>query len=602
MSARRWMQYLREKPFTVFVAGVSHNDRSSLPMLVQASTTGDEILFQLQRLRLVPAGMLPQMYLLHGRRFVEPNNTLAMHGVGELSHLSLRCRSLGGASGDKKRKKDGEESDAKERKQKKTKNKHAKETDRKSQLTKPERPRKGVGGRPTNASKRKRDPDREALYRDTTPPSGLAPVPATPDGASLPSKVLKFSPRTRRTVTFGLSALTFSDDESDTPPKLRARTSKQKPTRKSPKERPLNKVKRASDDGWVRLGSTSTGEVYKYFESQLRGKSSPVYRATYKCLGNCTPFVDPGSRKRARTSATDSESSESRSEVEQSSEPSDAGSEASGVCPERVKLQLEICSDDLGKTFFYQRGKHGPAHPDDVQISQYIRQCIMEYAMLANMTAGRIKRRLTKAYETFKTPKHRRPTAANVENMVANIRRAERLDTDPLISVGIFAKRNSDKIFHYTPANETTTPPSGFATGIKTDHSLQSLLLWGHQNGIGLDSCWRNKNENRAPVTFVTTIDHNRRMLPGPVYISANITAETLKSFLRQVKQLVELMAVDILRGRKSIHTSHKTFAKEMKKATRLIEANNGHWVPSFVMIDKSRAELNALLAGESVF
>jgi hypothetical protein len=64
----------------------------------------------------------------------------------------------------------------------------------------------------------------------------------------------------------------------------------------------------------------------------------------------------------------------------------------------------------------------------------------------------------------------------------------------------------------------STDPPSKFAIGIKSIHALQSLLLWAFINGIGLDSCWRHKNENRAPVTFITTIDQNNRMLPGIRY------------------------------------------------------------------------------------
>jgi hypothetical protein len=61
----------------------------------------------------------------------------------------------------------------------------------------------------------------------------------------------------------------------------------------------------------------------------------------------------------------------------------------------------------------------------------------------------------------------------------------------------------------------STNPPSKFATGIKSVHALQSILLWAFINGTGLDSCWRHKNENRAPVTFITTIDQNNRILPG---------------------------------------------------------------------------------------
>ncbi|KAJ7664131.1 hypothetical protein B0H17DRAFT_1143790 [Mycena rosella] len=191
----------------------------------------------------------------------------------------------------------------------------------------------------------------------------------------------------------------------------------------------------------------------------------------------------------------------------------------------------------------HQRNTHWEASKEHLGTSQYIRQCIMEYVSLANMTAGRIKRRLLKAYKEKETPLIRRPSAVQVDNTVANIRRNERVDTDPLKAIVIFSEEHPDQMFGYQPVDMSTNPPSKFATGIKSVHAVQSLLLWAFVNRIGLDYCWRHKNENRAPVTFITTVDQNKRMLPGPVYLSTNATAETLEVFLREFKDLVEDMA-----------------------------------------------------------
>ncbi|KAJ7108452.1 hypothetical protein C8R43DRAFT_905380, partial [Mycena crocata] len=140
----------------------------------------------------------------------------------------------------------------------------------------------------------------------------------------------------------------------------------------------------------------------------------------------------------------------------------------------------------------------------------------------------------------------------------------------------------------------STTPPSRFATGMKSEHSLQSILLWSCINRIGLDSCWRHKNENRAPVTFLTTVDQNERMLPGPVYLSANVTAQTLEVFLRDVKALIEKMCQDLLSG-ESIEVDFGSIAI-MQQAERVRDLQ-WNWIPLYVMIDKSVAELNTLLA-----
>ncbi|KAJ7064679.1 hypothetical protein C8F01DRAFT_1127692 [Mycena amicta] len=155
-----------------------------------------------------------------------------------------------------------------------------------------------------------------------------------------------------------------------------------------------------------------------------------------------------------------------------------------------------------------------------------------------------------------------------------------------------------EKIFEYIPADMSTTPPSKSVTGIKSAHSIQSILLWSHINGVGLDSSYRHKNENRAPVTFLTTVDQNDRMLPGPVYVSANATATTITSFLRRVKTLVEDMAKDIVEGNASIHRSHLKFEEQMCKMATIVTKSQHGWIPLFAMIDKSKAKVRGIRNG----
>lgn len=40
-------------------------------------------------------------------------------------------------------------------------------------------------------------------------------------------------------------------------------------------------------------------------------------------------------------------------------------------------------------------------------------------------------------------------------------------------------------------------------------------MLYGRNNGIAIDSSWRHKNENRAPLTLMVTVDNQEHMLPG---------------------------------------------------------------------------------------
>ena len=45
--------------------------------------------------------------------------------------------------------------------------------------------------------------------------------------------------------------------------------------------------------------------------------------------------------------------------------------------------------------------------------------------------------------------------------------------------------------------------------------TLENMILHGSRDGMGADSSWRNKNENRAAVTFLITVDSNEHLVPG---------------------------------------------------------------------------------------
>ncbi|KAJ7121118.1 hypothetical protein C8R44DRAFT_736802 [Mycena epipterygia] len=525
----------------------------------------------------------------------------------------------------------------------------------------PEAPVRGKGGQTSHSNRKQRSDGPPGPERASTPPATLYEMPTTPvkkdaqEKLSRPKKVPKFSPHTALRVAFALQPhLQPAGPNSDSASGSGSDTDELKPQKKR-KPRALNRVQHSKEAGWRRVGSSQTAEIFKTFEQwrndygphgyeaadnlvevkhlghpvdrprdirarpffiqwitpdceapkQFSRDPRPVFRTEYRCNGNCSD-VPP--------SNSDDQSYDSDGYREHRSHSKRNGKHTTKVtaeeydsdgekkykkrrCPHDVVLHVEVYSNDLSKAVIFQRFTHWEAADEYLGMSQHIRQCIMEYASLANMTAGRIKRRLDRAYEEQNTPMFRRPTASQVDNIVSNIRRAGRLDTDPLKSIGIFAKEHPDKIFGYRPVDMSTNPPSRFATGIKSVHAVQSILLWAFVNGIGLDSCWRHKNENRAPVTFITTIDQNNRMLPGPVYLSANVTAETLETFLREVKDLVESMAKDLLSGDVKVHPSHSHFAPQLMAAAKRVRDNNWNWVPLFVMIDKSGAELNAISA-----
>ncbi len=71
-------------------------------------------------------------------------------------------------------------------------------------------------------------------------------------------------------------------------------------------------------------------------------------------------------------------------------------------------------------------------------------------------------------------------------------------------------------ILSYTPHDlDLPDALSNFMMAITDTFSMDSLILHGSERGWALDSSWRNKNENRAAVTFLIAVDANYHAVPG---------------------------------------------------------------------------------------
>ncbi|CAD6925874.1 unnamed protein product [Tilletia controversa] len=139
----------------------------------------------------------------------------------------------------------------------------------------------------------------------------------------------------------------------------------------------------------------------------------------------------------------------------------------------------------------------------------------------------------------FVQPEWRLPTTQQVDRVIAGLRRAVRLHSDPFVAVDLFVGLNPDLIFAYDPLVVTSTRKQ-FSVGIKSTWSIQNLIRWqGHT--VCLDSSWRNKNENSAPLTFVTTTNaaSHMDMVPCAAFLSADITSASLQHLLEALEDEV---------------------------------------------------------------
>ncbi|KAJ7785929.1 hypothetical protein B0H16DRAFT_1445870 [Mycena metata] len=376
----------------------------------------------------------------------------------------------------------------------------------------------------------------------------------------------------------------------------------------------------------------------------LVNKRVPVFKVVYHCSGHCRhgkdsdddsapPPAEDDDGEAPDVDAdgyadVDSDSSLSESTGKSKAKPDlqslsvselndrlDTGSARKMKAPAKMlkSMQAEVYSDDLSKLYFFQQHQHPETLTQYLESSHYIRQCTLEMARTLGLSAASIKRRLLHLFDEDKTPSYRRPNATQVNNIVNNARRKERLLSDPLLSIGAFAELNPDKVFRYTEPNYETDPPRQFSTGIHHPYGTQAMLLGAWEHGVGLDSTYRHMNENRAPLTIMITLDEKGRMVPGIftfmfsvvtllltdeiligfAYLSSDTTVETQVTFLKETKKLVEKMALDLVDGRVEVAEGLKGHTDALMKQAHLVVKNG--WKPAFFMIDKYRASKFAI-------
>ncbi|KAG7085788.1 hypothetical protein E1B28_003329 [Marasmius oreades] len=289
------------------------------------------------------------------------------------------------------------------------------------------------------------------------------------------------------------------------------------------------------------------------------------------------------------SSSDSSDDSEDTSDQETSDKENEDKQKKKASYPHKVKIYAEVMSNDLNTVNIWWFGKHPEAAVEHLEMSHHLRQIILQYSMIQNMTTSHIKKTLNHHWDNY--PQYRLPFPKQINNIVANIRRRERLTNDPLLAIKQLAINSPHLIFNYHYEIED---PYSFQVGIHCTYAIQSLLLYGSRNGVGLDSSWRNKNENRAPVTFLITSDFHKRLVPGPVYISADIKTDTLKLFLKTVKKNLENEALALVNDLHKLDSALAPFSSDLIQQAQAV-VNQKSWDPLFFMIDKSKAEKNAL-------
>ncbi|KAI0705560.1 hypothetical protein C8Q76DRAFT_819788 [Earliella scabrosa] len=272
------------------------------------------------------------------------------------------------------------------------------------------------------------------------------------------------------------------------------------------------------------------------------------------------------------------------------------------ACANGVKLRLEICADDLSTVHIYMRNDHPDADRSQIPYLMHSRHLRLQVSVVkkglqAMFDAARPDPTARNALyaempNVYVPPLHRRPRGKQIGNML-------KMPAISIAHTGELTRRqwmrsSTDDGRSYTQHNPKLPDAlSPFTIALTDDFSMDSLILHGATRGWALDSSWRNKNENRAAVTFLIAVNAEGHAVPGAVFLSANTRSDTLQKFLLATKQKLLTRAITITKGTGKVESRPPAdLAVLIQNAQRMVDSD---YTTSHFMIDKCQAELDAI-------
>ncbi|CAD6883979.1 unnamed protein product [Tilletia caries] len=270
--------------------------------------------------------------------------------------------------------------------------------------------------------------------------------------------------------------------------------------------------------------------VHKKDQATLVSTGGAVYRHHFECQGLCSTSAD------TEDEHTEDEDGDNVGERDTAYDDARAWRGANAkkaekkrvMCSTSVRLLVEAGARDIEKCTIYQKGSHAKASSTKaLRYSRRLRLHIMEQDSGGHRSDSKSVRQavLSDAY----TPASGSP--------------GRWLGTSNASTCRFFCSRRplrgGQPGQHLClPASEITKTSKRFTVGVKSTWSIQNLIRWNGR-AVFMDSSWRNKNENRAPLTFVTTTNAAGHMVPCVAYLSTDTTSRSFQHLLRALENEV---------------------------------------------------------------
>ncbi|EIW66628.1 hypothetical protein TREMEDRAFT_65496 [Tremella mesenterica DSM 1558] len=357
------------------------------------------------------------------------------------------------------------------------------------------------------------------------------------------------------------------------------------------------------------------------------GPDKLVWRSIWRCSGNCCQVEAP--RQTLAQVLAERKGSSLSEDLDETSPPpasSPLKTQSSKGLPQRCAFFAEPCHAHgqqirmtprqihravctLIRARIAYHGEPQPLHL--LRLSPYVRNLLHDAATMVGTTESRLKIRWDQhfcqyhQYVTWakKECPWRLPKDRDFTTAIRTALRRERLDKLPLAAIAIVHAANPESFLSYQyPSSlqlggvEHIPKDEEFLCVIAPKHALQSAIRHAREQGLAMDSSWRNKNAIRCPVTFLTTVNEYGHMVPVAVMVSNHANTDTYTHFLETVREAIENEARALVSGKSDIVSSAEDKDSLLMYADDI--AFDG-FTPLFVMIDCDDAERNAV---EEVF
>lgn len=344
------------------------------------------------------------------------------------------------------------------------------------------------------------------------------------------------------------------------------------------------------------------------------GPDKCVWRSVYTCSGSCER-VDPAYHLHVNPSGkTDNFLQLLDHPQERDDTPEEViPTRKHAPCPFNLFLEMTPSSIEKGVAFLILGMPEFHAEPQNkelLRISLAARNFLHTSATSLGTSMSKMKKlwkiseRNGSAHRTMLAANgplaHRGPTEKDFETALETAMRRERLDEMPLAAIEVLNQRHPESFLFceypsllYDMRSPRFDKNSRFMCIIAPPHGLHNALRFAAENGLNVDSSWRNKNANRSPVTIVSTSNEYGHLVPVAVMVSSHADTETYTMFLRKVRQAIQDEAQRILDepDRSTLPAKHS--ADLLSYAEDVVVAEE--FCPAFVTIDCDDAERNAI-------